>query len=147
MPSQKVITVLDSIRNVHQQLAARYHELDEAETDERIKLLLEDMEKRERTFDECVGEYKTDQHPVVLQTWLQFVPEEAVQIDHIGERLAQPRSLEELVEETLQLNCVLQEAYQTLANEAPIPEVADLFSDLAQIEQRNDCHYAKMLLD
>lgn len=147
MASQKVISVLESIRNVHQQLAARYRELEETETDERIKLLLEDMQRRERKFDDCIAQYESDQHPVVLQTWLQFVPDEAVQIDHIAERLARPRSLEDLVEETLRLNSVLCEAYRTLANEAPIPEVADLFADLARLEESNECHYAKTLLE
>lgn len=147
MPARQVIEILDAIRHVHRQLAERYRELDVAATDERIKLLLEDMERHEAAFDDCVAEYEADNDPAVLETWLQFVPEDALSIDDIKERLATPGSLSELVEETLCLNSSLANAYLTLAKEAPSPKVCELFTDLAKLEESNDCHYAKMLLD
>jgi hypothetical protein len=51
------------------------------------------------------------------------------------------------VEETLRLNSSLCDAYLTLAQKAPIPALRELFTDLANIEERNDCHYAEALLD
>jgi hypothetical protein len=147
MPAGQVSEILDAVRGVHRQLAARYHELDESASDERIKLLLEDMERRETKFDECVEQYESEEGAAVLNTWLQFVPDEVLHLDHIAERLAAPRSLSELVEETLRLNSSLCDAYLTLAQKAPIPALRELFTDLANIEERNDCHYAEALLD
>ena len=147
MPAQQVIEILDSIRDVHWRLAERYGELDQAATDERIQRLLEDMQQRERSFDESVAAYESEEDPAVLETWLPLVPEEAVHIDHIVERLTTPQTIEDLVEETLQLNRILCDAYLVLAKEAPLSELRDLFTDLAKIEERNDCHYARMLLD
>ena len=146
MRAHQVRDILKSIREVHQQLAARYRELDAESSDERIKLLLEDMERREDAYDACIREYESSESTAILETWLQFVPDEAVRISHIKEQLAKPCSLSELVNETLQLNSRLCDAYLTLAKEAPIPELQELFADLAQLEEENDCHYAKVLL-
>lgn len=147
MAAQQVYQILNAIRGVHRQLAERFRELDEAATDQRIQFLLEDMERRERKFDDCVGEYASEEDPAVLESWLQFVPDETTHIDHISERLAEPQTLGALVEETLRLNSSLSDAYLILAEEAPTEQLKDLFMDLARMEERNDCHYAKVLLD
>lgn len=147
MPGRQVIEILDTIRDVHRQLADRYGELDEAAADERIRLLLEDMQRREQEFDQTVAQCESDTPPSILETELESVPEKAVHINHIRERLAQPRTLEELVEETLLLNSTLCDAYLTIAREAPSPQVGELFQKLARLEERNDCHYARAVLD
>jgi hypothetical protein len=147
MPARQVIEILDAVRDVHRQLADRYGELDQAATDERIRLLLEDMQRREQEFDQAVAEYESDTPGSILETELESVPEQALHVDHLRERLAQPRTLEELVEETLLLNSTLCDAYLTLAREAPLPEVRDLFQNLARLEERNDCQYARAILD
>jgi hypothetical protein len=147
MPARQVSEILDAVRGVHRQLAARYRELDRAASDERIKLLLEDMERRERKFDRCVAQYESKEGPGVRNTWLQFVPEEVLHIDHLSERLAEPHSLSELVEETLRLNSSLSDAYLALAKQAPTPDLENLFTDLAHFEESNDTHYVEALLD
>ncbi|MGD9857333.1 MAG: hypothetical protein AB7U20_20515 [Planctomycetaceae bacterium] len=147
MPACQVSDVLEAIRSVHRQLARRYQELNATVGDERIKLLLQDMQHREQQFDRCVQQFESRRKSSILQTWLQFVPQEATHIDRISERLAQPRTLSELVEETLVLNAGLCDAYLTMAAEAPIPDLQELFTNLAQLEECNDCHYATVLLD
>ncbi len=146
MPARQVSEILDDIRSVHRLLAARYHELNAAATDERIKLLLEDMQHREQRFEECVGQYVSDNGSAILDTWLQFVPEEGGRIDRIADRLTEPKDLSELVAETLVLNSALCETYRTMAEEAPTPDLRELFLNLARMEEQNDCHYAKVLL-
>lgn len=146
MPNKQVIDILDTIRDVHRQLADRYGELDEAATDERIRLLIEDMQKREQAFDQAVAECESENSPAILETVVESVPDAAVHIDHLRERLSEPRTLEELVEETLLLNSTLCDAYLVLAREAPEPQVSRLFENLARLEERNDCHYARVIL-
>lgn len=147
MPARQVSEILDAVRGVHRQLADRYRELDQAASDERIKLLLEDMERRERQFDRCLARYGSEERPGVMNTWLQFVPEEVLKIDRLSERLTEPRSLSQLVEETLELNSSLSEAYLALAKQAPTPDIEELFTDLANLEESNDSHYVEALLD
>jgi rubrerythrin len=147
MPGTQVVEILDSIREVHRQLADRYGELDQAATDERIRLLLEDMQRREQQFDQAVAEYESTTPRPILETELESVPEPALHVERLRERLVQPRTLEELVEETLLLNSTLCDAYLTLAREAPLPEVRELFQNLARLEERNDCQYARAILD
>ncbi len=147
MPAQQVVQILDAIREVHRRLADRYRELSDATTDDRLQLLLDDMQRREEQFDDCVAQYELNEPPAILHTWLQFVPEEAVKVSDLARKLAAPRTLEELVEETLRLNSTLCDAHLALSREAPIPELRDLFRDLANIEEQNDCHYAKVLFD
>lgn len=147
MPGRQVIEILDAIRDVHRQLADRYGELDEAATDGRIRLLLEDMRQREQEFDQAVAQYEAGTPASVLEAELDSVPPQGLHINHLRERLAQPRTLEELVEETLLLNSTLCDAYLTLAREAPSPQVRELFQNLARLEERNDCHYARAILD
>lgn len=147
MPARQVKEILDSVRDVHRQLAERYRELDEQTTDERLKLLLKDMEKREEQFEACVSQYEIDHHDSVLNTWVRYLPDEVVHIDRIAEKLAVPHSLDELVEETIRLNGSLCDAYLSMAGQAQTPAMKELFQDLARIEEQNDCHYAKVLLD
>lgn len=147
MPARQVYQILDAIQDVHRHPANRYRELEEVATDARIQSLLEHMEQRERTFDDCVAEYESEEKPKVLETRLQFVPDEATHIDHVAERLRLQQSLEDLVDETLRLNSTLIDAYLTLAKETAISELGELFTNLAKIDERNDCHYVKMPLD
>lgn len=147
MPARKLRQVLDAIRTVHRKLAARYHELRKEACDERIQLLLEDMEQRERKLERCIAQYEHDAGSRVPETWVQFVPEDVLQVNDLTQRLSAPKSLCELVEETLKVNGALSEAYLTMAKEAPIPALKELFTDLANIEDRNDRHYAKAVLD
>ncbi|MGE4003280.1 MAG: hypothetical protein AB7I48_24100, partial [Planctomycetaceae bacterium] len=77
----------------------------------------------------------------MLNTWLQFVPEEVLHVDHLSERPAEPHSLSEPVEETLRLNSSLSDGYLALAKQAPTPELEDLFTDLTNLEKLNDSHY------
>jgi hypothetical protein len=147
MPARKLRQILDAIRQVHHLLAARYHELRDRATDERIQLLLEDIEWRERKLEHCIARYETDADQKLPETWLQFVPEDVLHIEDLTGRLNQPTSLGELVEETLRIDRALTEAYLAMANEAPTSALQDLFTDLATIEQRNDRHYAKAVAD
>jgi len=147
MAARQVKEVLDAVRDVHRQLADRYRELDEQATDERIKLLLKDMQQREEQFESCVAQYKIDHHDSVLNTWVRYLPDEVVHIDRLNDQLAEPRSLDELVEETIRLNGSLCNAYLSLAEQAHIPAMKELFQDLANLEEQNDCHYAKVLLE
>ncbi len=147
MPARQVSDILNDIRSVHRKLAARYRELNAAASDERVKLLLEDMQHREQQFEQCVGQYVSDDGSAILDTWLQFVPEEGIRIDRIADWLAEPKDLAGLVAETLAVNAALCETYRAMAKEAPTPELHELFLSLAQLEEQIDCHYAKVLLD
>jgi len=57
-----------------------------------------------------------------------------------------PSSLSELVEEILRLNISLSDACLALAKSAPIPRLQELFTDPANLEERNDCRYVGALL-
>lgn len=147
MPARKLRQILDAIRQVHRLLAARYHELRDEATDERIQLLLEDMERRERKFERCIAQYEQDSGVKLPGTWMQFVPEDVLQVDNLVNRLVAPKSLCDLVEETLKVNSALSDAYLAMAEDAPTSALQDLFKDLANMEERNDQHYAKAILD
>lgn len=147
MPARQVSAILDAIRAVHSQLANRYRELKQSATDERIILLLQDMQRREEKFSQCVADYESQDNTSVLNTWLQFIPDEVLQVDAIADQLSAPCSLTDLVEMTLKLNHNLVLAYLVLARNAPTTELQDLFANLAKIEERNDTHYVEALLD
>ena len=144
---KQVHEILDAIRGVHRQLADHYRDFEEVVADERLQLLLEDMERRELSFDDCVAQYEANEDSEALGTWLQFVPDEAVHVDHLSERLAEPRTMEDLAEETLTAE---QQAVRRLSRDGQggsNPELKDLFTDLAKMEERNDCHYVTTLLE
>jgi hypothetical protein len=121
--------------------------LDQGASDAGIKLLLEDMERREQKFHRCIAQYESEEGPGVMNSWLQFVPEEGLHVEHLSERLAEPHSLSELVEETHCLNSSLSDAYLALAKQAPTSDLENLFSNLVNLEECNDSHYVEALLD
>jgi hypothetical protein len=146
MPSQRICDILDRVRSVHQRLLERYQALNHVTHDEEVQLLLADLERRESTFIGCLEGFKVEGSRQVLESWLQFVPEEVIRLEEFTSQLPPAESVEGLVNEVIEVNRSLQGAYRALADCCDLPKVRELFENLAQWEENLDKHLSKVLL-
>lgn len=145
MSAVQVRQILDSVREIHHSLAARYRELSSETDHDRLKLLFDDVAIREERFAAVVNGFENAARDEVLTTWLQFVPEDVVKFTQAVNNGPPFASLEEAIEHIQQVNRVLGDAYRKVAGETECADLRDLFRNLATLEENNDRHLSKIL--
>lgn len=147
MPAKRVREILDEIRGIHGRLADGYESMSQHTGDERLKLLLEYMTRKERDIDESLAAYEEDAAPSVLDTWFQFTNEKEL------EELVEKASLNdetapaEVVFESLHIDKALTDFYRQLAEETESVDVKELFASLVALEEGHERQYAKALAE
>ncbi|MCC9608325.1 hypothetical protein LOC68_10850 [Blastopirellula sp. JC732] len=148
MPSKQVKEILDHVRSVHQKLKKVCHQLGSQETDPRMKLLFEYIERHEEAFNTSVRRFEKDAggHGL-LETWLQFTSDEFIDEDFKELELTSEMSAEEIVENVLAFDTKLVAIYRDLADSTSSSQLKELFNDLVQFEEDKERQYAKMMQD
>jgi len=150
MPARQVRDVVHEIRRVHRLLAGHFRDLAASTRDDQFRVLLTDIEAREKHFADCLSNFEEDADEDALGTWIQFVPEAAVATADLSERLqdAPPSDcLEDAVQEIQMIDRALGDAYRELADQSDCDKIRELFQNLAKLADNNDHHYSNMLLN
>lgn len=139
--------VLGLIRGYHQGLAERLQSLSGHVSDERVCMLLEYMAVHELSFVKTLASYQKDAGEGVLNTWLQFVPDDA-----IGDALSRlefsaEMPAAEILNVVLAFDRALIEMYRELAAESSVPHVQELFANLLDQEERKDRKFSISVLE
>ncbi len=78
MPSKQIRDILEHVREFHRSLHDFYEECSEETEDERVKALLDYIGRHEGNFNEALARYEETAARGVLDTWLQFAPDETL---------------------------------------------------------------------
>ncbi len=149
MPSRQVRDVVDHVRSYHRNLAQQLDALGKLEkaANARLELLLNYMARHENNIEKALAKYEVDAEKNVLDTWLKFVPDESLDraLRHLD--LHDGMDAEDVLGAVLSFDKSLIELYQELADETPLPEVHELFTDLLKMEDSKDRQYALSVLE
>ncbi len=142
MPSMQVKDVLDDIRGYHRSLAEQLESLESHQQDERIQLLLEYMARHEDNFEKTLAGYKLDTATGIHNTWLKYVPDDAItdSLEHLDFR--NEMSADEILRVVLTFDQALFGLYCELAGETASPGVQELFGKLLKLEDRKDRQFS-----
>jgi hypothetical protein len=149
MPSCQVRDVIDHVRSYHRHLAKQLESLGKLENaaHPRMQLLLNYMGRYEKHFEKALGKYEAGAEKSVLDTWLKYVPDDSLDraLKHLD--LHDGMDAGDILRVVLSFDKSLIELFQELAEETPLPDVNDLFTDLLRMEDSKDRQYAISVLE
>ncbi|GEM_PF-799113 len=135
MNYKQVRDILDGVRDCHRRfrdaLADALQHMKAEDADE----IVDAMRQREQRWQLTLAEYEKDGADSVLDTWVQFVPDEAIkqQLDAI--HITSEITIDEIAEMAMNFHNALIGLYTVLAGEVTAPRVQQLFSSLLELEQ------------
>ncbi|MFG0333804.1 MAG: hypothetical protein ACF8TS_10615 [Maioricimonas sp. JB049] len=147
MPAKQVKDVLEWMRSVHKDVCSRFESLGTHVDNERVKLLLGYIERKETLLSDSLQQYEREAPRSVLETWVQFYPDEVQDRRRLLQDLEDDATLEGVVEHCQQVDRALIRTCQIVAGEADCEKVSSLFTSLAGLEENMDHLYSKALLD
>jgi rubrerythrin len=147
MPSKQIRDILDYVRKFHCCLHDFYEACGEETEDERVKALLDYMGRHEGNFNKALARYEETAAQGVLDTWLQFAPDETLNQAFKKVELTPGMSPDEVIQVALDLDKTLLTLYEELAQSTSAPHVKELFMNLLQMEEGKDHQYARSLFD
>lgn len=132
MPYEQVQNILDLARSFHRKLADFYQELDEAteEEKERMKLVLQYLQDHERTLDRKLSQFQTDAPKNILDTWVQFPPENRIDRIFDPKQIKSDMSVNDIVALTLDFDNALLQFYKKAQDVAATDAISEIFEDL-----------------
>ncbi|MEX0716455.1 MAG: hypothetical protein WD066_07710 [Planctomycetaceae bacterium] len=135
MAYRQVRDILKDIRNVHRQLADFYESWDGRARDQRAAAVLTHVGRHEEFFKESLARYEPRAAEGILDTWIQYPPDETLNdaLEEVG--LSPEMSVDDVVEVVLRMDRALIEAYRQLADSTAAPRVKELFESLMELEE------------
>lgn len=126
--------LLDTVRQFHQQVAD-YCQRTSLHQNERIRLLLEYIGRHEQHLAEATAAYQQNGPDKVLDTWFRNVPAQLANAQDIDTLGSHP-SVDDVIDWVMRLDDSIINYYQSLAEEAEIPEVRTALTNLLAMESR-----------
>ena len=128
--------IIAHARQFHRLIADYYHTLSAQADKERLRMLLDYLERHERHLERCLAEYGEGASPKVLTHWFRYSPCE----DHLGHLralLAEPAPEPDAVMRTaMRMDDCIIDMYRKLAAEAEDEDIRAVFRNLLEMEER-----------
>lgn len=140
-------SIIDHVREFHEQLGEYYHRLADAADRTRVRLLLDYMSQHEVRLANALAKYEHSAPAKVLETWLQSAEETNVlrtaqatlaelKIDHSA-------SVSQVIEMGIRLSDCVLAVYRDLAERAEPYSVRQVINTLFEMEQRAQQQFAR----
>ncbi len=133
MRFRKIKDVLDWTRNFHDALARHYDNLAKGHERDRVGILLYYLAAHERALSEAMKHYEEDEVHELLGLWYDPEVDLPQDLDSLGDTL-ETVDTTEVLKLAIRFHDLLIDLYQTLSENAPSPEVKDLFDNIASHE-------------
>lgn len=149
MPSRQVRDIVDHVRSYHRNLSQQLDffdkQIDKAVAP-RLEMLINYMARHEQNFEKLLTKYESEASSRVLNTWLKFVPDESVDRALMHLNLHTGMDADEILGVVLNFDKSLIALYRELADETPLTDVHELFTDLMKMEDSKDRQYSLSVL-
>lgn len=103
--------------------------------DGRVRALLELAGRHEKLMELNLARYEGQGEKGVLETWLQFTPEESLRETFENTRLDPEMSMEDVVQCVIEWDQTLLDLYRQFAGATAAGRVQELFASLAEMEE------------
>lgn len=152
MAYSQIRDLIKLIEKFHADLRDLYESVGEAESDERLSLLLEYMGRHEQAVKQAMDDFDQDSADGLLDTWLQFTSaHELKQLlahawDEVSEKTNGGATAEQIIAAAAEADQRLIEFYQQGRDESNVSRVREFFSSLLQMAEGKEHDYAKSVL-
>jgi rubrerythrin len=128
----QVRDVLNTAVRFHRRLEEFYGQLAKQEDRERVRMLLDYMSRHEQGFERMLADYGKGKARSLLDTWMQFEPDDRALKVPEPRTLRPDMSVDEVMEVALGLDDELVRFYSQAIDLTQDSEIRDLFEGLAQ---------------
>jgi rubrerythrin len=119
-----------------------YERLEDESQDERARLLLDYLREHEENFKNVLRRYSQEEHSGVLDTWIQYDPEEDLRRALEESEMRPGMSLDELLAQAQRFNQAVISFYREALAQTNAPRVRELFESLLAMEEGKAAKYA-----
>ena len=138
MPSccKQVRDFLDFGRDLHAEVRKLYIRLGDSAEQERVRMLLEFLERHEQHMVQTLGRFEQDSHAGLPNGWLEYSP--ALDVDSVIAQcqLSEQSTIDDIMAAAMRFDETLVRLYQEMAEKAVDQRTRDLFKDLVNLEQQ-----------
>jgi len=152
MAYSQVRDLIKHIGRFHADLRNLYESIGEAESDERLTMLLKYMGRHEANINQALNQYDQQAAEGLLNTWLQFTSEQELKklLDHAWDEVREEtngdNTAEELIATAAEVDQQLIEFYKQGRDESNVPRVQEFFTSLLEMAEGKEHDYAKSIL-
>lgn len=146
MSYEKVRDILESIQQTNGRVLTHLDGLEVTSDEQTYQLLVDQVKSHQQVLQQQMRSSQFEEPESILDTWIQYVPEE--QLENTAAEIMQlgGDSLEELAEKVLAYMNAVTAFLSTIAEQSSSDEVQEFLSSLAVREQKAVEEYAKSLL-
>ncbi|WP_417395345.1 hypothetical protein [Gimesia chilikensis] len=135
MAYRKVEDILGLVESFHKRMRQALERVEVESRSESVEWLSKELRVHELHWQAALNGYGKRVAEGVLDTWLQYIPDEDVreQLDSI--RVQRDMTLDELNDMNIRFRQALIQLYESLANASSAPRVKELFEQLLEYEK------------
>ena len=137
MTYQQVRDVISQMRKAHQRIRDALEEPQSESPDPRTRMMLEALQQEEQELQKVLARSGAQEDDGLLDTWLQYVPDEEVQQVLACMEFAADMPADEIVARKREFDQAMADLLRRLADETSVPRVEEFFRRLLEnIETR-----------
>lgn len=133
--ADSVNQIIDRVRMLHRDLAERVEDVQTAEDQERLRLVLDYIARRERYLDSALASFQNDAPHTVLNAGFKVIPGRPIKecLDLVKLDVKDPDSI---LRSVLEMDNCLNDILRATAKTAGTPEARELFGQLVEMAER-----------
>ena len=143
MHYQTVKDVVDHSRKLHQQIGQLYHQLSEDQSQEKVSMLLDYLQRHESHLEESLCKFEDDKSQKVLESWFQYAPDHDLNDVLSGMEVHDHMSTDQVVSMALKLDDYFIDLYEDMVRSSSSSSVRAVFQNLLDMEQQEKIRTAK----
>ena len=133
---KEVRDFLDFGKGLHAEVRRLYVRLADTAEQERVRMLLEFLERHEQHMVQTLGRFEQDSHEGLLNGWMNYSPDLDVDSVIAQCQLSEQPTIDDIMAAAMRFDETLVRLYQEMAEKAVDQRTRDLFKDLVNLEQQ-----------
>lgn len=146
MHYKTVKDVVDYSRKLHQQISKLYQEISQDQTQERVKMLLDYLQRHEAHLEKSLNQFEHDKSQAVLDSWFQYAPDQSITELLESIEITNHMSTDEVIAMALKLDDYFIELYEGMVENASSSAVKSVFQNLLEMEQQEKIRTSRAAL-
>lgn len=147
MHYKTVKDVVDHSRRLHQQISQLYQDIKQEQSQERVKMLLDYLQRHEDHLEESLDKFEKDKSQKVLDSWFQYAPDQDISAVLEQIEITDHMSVDEVILMALKLDDYFIDLYEGMVEHSSSSAVKSVFQNLLDMEQQEKIRTARTALN
>ena len=146
MHYKTVKDVVDHSRRLHQQISQLYSEMGQQQPQEKVKMLLDYLQRHEKHLEDALCQFEKDKSQKVLDSWFQYVPDQDLTEVLASIEIKENMNTDEVISMALKLDDYFIELYENMVESSRSSDAKSVFQNLLDMEKQEKIRTARTAL-